>query len=196
MAYTDDRQELTKILLNINGTDILSLQDKILELVPELIICKNCEHEHKAHKYNVYIHTLYVVAGVNNDLILKLAALLHDIGKPYVKKKVNDKVHYWGHQKVSVEISNLVLNRLGYDENIINDVCTLIKMHDTPIKPTSDSIKLAIDDIGEVNFERLLKLQISDISAHSDNYAEILLPKLDNLKKVYIDSGFKNKKLI
>ena len=196
MAYTDDRQELTKILLNINGTDILSLQDKILELVPELIICKNCEHEHKAHKYNVYIHTLYVVAGVNNDLILKLAALLHDIGKPYVKKKVNDKVHYWGHQKVSVEISNLVINRLGYDENIINDVCTLIKMHDTPIKPTSDSIKLAIDDIGEVNFERLLKLQISDISAHSDNYAEILLPKLDKLKKVYIDSGFKNKKLI
>ena len=164
--------------------------------MPELIICKNCEHI--AHKYNVYIHTLYVVAGVNNDLILKLAALfddigedvrmakraglLHDIGKPYVKKKVNDKVHYWGHQKVSVEISNLVLNRLGYDENIINDVCTLIKMHDTAIKPTIDSIKLAIDDIGEVNFERLLKLQISDISAHSDNYAEILLPKLDKLK--------------
>ena len=162
--------------------------------MPELIICKNCEHI--AHKYNVYIHTLYVVAGVNNDLILKLAALLHDIGKPYVKKKVNDKVHYWGHQKVSVEISNLVLNRLGYDENIINDVCTLIKMHDTAIKPTIDSIKLAIDDIGEVNFERLLKLQISDISAHSDNYAEILLPKLDKLNEVYIYSEFRKNRLI
>ncbi|CAG9709250.1 hypothetical protein [Clostridium neonatale] len=101
-----------------------------------------------------------------------------------------------GHQKVSVEISNLGLNRLGYDENIINDVCTLIKMHDTAIKPTIDSIKLAIDDIGEVNFERLLKLQISDISAHSDNYAEILLPKLDKLKEVYIYSEFRKNRLI
>lgn len=53
-----------------------------------------------------------------------------------------------------------------------------------------------MDYIGEVNFERLLKLKISDISAHSDNYAEILLPKLDKLKKVYIDSGFKNNELI
>ncbi|MDU4479598.1 MAG: hypothetical protein E7I90_20220 [Clostridium sp.] len=75
--------------------------------MPELIICKNCEHI--AHKYNVYIHTLYVVAGVNNDLILKLAALFDDIGKPYVKKKVNDKVHYWDIRKLALKYLILYL---------------------------------------------------------------------------------------
>jgi CRISPR/Cas system-associated endonuclease Cas3-HD len=127
MVYTDDREELTNILLNNNGDEILYYEDKILELVPELMVCNKCEHEHSAHRYNVYTHILHVVAGIDTDLILKLAALFHDIGKPYVKKKVNGSVHYWGHEDVSAIISNLVLNRLGYDEIIINDVCTFNK---------------------------------------------------------------------
>ena len=159
MVYVDDREQLTNILLNNNGDDILACADKILGLVPELIVCNKCEHEHRAHKYNVYTHILHVVAGIDNDLTLKLAALFHDIGKPYVKKKVNEKVHYWGHEEVSGIISNLVLNRLGYDEIIINDVCTLIKIHDKKIKPTINDIKLVVDNIGKINFERLLKLQ-------------------------------------
>ena len=79
MIYSKDRNELVNILLNTKGEEILSYADKILELVPELIICNKCEHEHKAHKYNVYIHILHVVKGVENDLTLKLAALFHDI---------------------------------------------------------------------------------------------------------------------
>lgn len=190
MFYSADKEELNKILLNTTGNEILSFEDKILKLVPELIICKNCEHEHRAHKYNVYIHILHVVAGVDNDLTLKLSALFHDIGKPYVKKKIDEKVHYWGHENVSSTISNLVLNRLGYDKAIINDVCTLIKIHDKKIKPTVDNIKLVIDEIGQINFERLLKLQISDISAHADKYSETLLPKLAELKEVYTNNKF------
>jgi len=187
MAYLSDRDELTNILLNKNGEYIFSFSNKILELVPELIICNKCEHEHIAHKYNVYKHILHVVAGVDTDLTLKLAALLHDIGKPYVKKKVNERVHYWGHEEVSGIISNLVLNRLGYDESIIRDVCTLIKIHDKKIKPTISDINLVVDSIGKINFERLLKLQTSDISAHTNEYAEIIMPKLDKLKQVYIN---------
>ncbi|WP_321832893.1 HD domain-containing protein [Clostridium butyricum] len=190
MVYSDDKEELNKILLNINGNEILSFRDKILKLVPELIVCNDCEHEHTAHKYNVYLHILHVVAGVDNDLTLKLAALFHDIGKPYVKKIVNNKIPYWEHEKVSCIISNLVLNRLGYDENIINDVCTLINIHDKKVQPKINDIKLVIDKIGQINFERLLKLQISDISAHADWYAEIILPKLYQLKEMYINNKF------
>lgn len=190
MVYSADRDELSNMLIDNNGDDILSCEDKILELVPELIVCKKCEHEHKAHIYNVYIHTLHVVAGIDTDLTLKLAALFHDIGKPYVKRKINEKIHYWGHEDVSVIISNLVLNRLGYDESIINDVCTLIKIHDKKIKPTINDIKLVVNSIGKVNFERLLKLQTSDISAHTKEYAEIIIPELDKLKKVYINNKF------
>jgi len=188
MFYISDREELNNILLNINGEDILSYEDKILDLVPELIVCSKCEHEHKAHKYNVYKHSLHVVADIDADITLKLAALFHDIGKPYVKKKVNEKIHYWGHEEISALIAKLVIKRLSYDECIINDVCTLIKIHDKKIKPTISNIKQVIDNIGKVNFERLLKLMTSDILAHSTEYAEIMIPKLNELKEVYINS--------
>lgn len=190
MFYISDRDELSNILLDSNGDDIFTYKNRILELVPELIVCNKCEHEHSAHKYNVYTHILYVVAGVESDIILKLAALFHDIGKPYVKKRVNDKVHYWGHEEISSIISNLLLKRLGYDESIINDVCTLIKIHDKKIEPNIIDIKLVIDRIGKMNFERLLELQTSDISAHSDEYFKIIIPKLDKLKEVYINNKF------
>jgi len=185
MIYSNDRNELSYILLNAKGEEILTYADKILELVPELIICNKCEHEHRAHKYNVYMHILHVVAGVENDLTLKIAALFHDIGKPYVKKKVKEKVSYFGHPEVSNTISKLVLNRLGYDESIIKDACTLIRIHDDKIRPNIEAIKLAVDSVGKVNFERLLKLQTSDIAAHSDGYAEIIMIKLEKIKELY-----------
>ena len=190
VVYTVDRDELTNILINNNGEQILSYADKILELVPELIVCNGCEHEHRAHKYDVYMHILHVVAGVDSDLVLKLAALFHDIGKPYVKKKVNEKVHYLGHWDVSVVIANLVLKRLGYEESIIDDVCSLVKIHDEKINPTINDIKSIVDNIGKTNFERLLMLQTSDISAHADEHANILMPKLDKIKEIYFNNKF------
>lgn len=97
---------------------------------------------------------------------------------------------YWGHEEVSAIISNLVLNRLNCDEIIINDVCTLIKIHDKKIKSTVNDIKLVVDSIGKTNFERLLKLQTSDVSAHLNEYAKIIFPKLNRLKEVYINNNF------
>jgi len=185
MPYEKDRKALELLLLEIKGQDILTHKEAILELVPELMICSNCEHEHRAHIYNVFEHILHVVAGVDEDLTLKLATLLHDIGKPYVKKRYENKVRYWGHEKVSCIFAELILKRLGYTEELINDVCCLIKLHDTKIDPTPKSIEEICQQIGQANFERLLKLQISDISAHEPVYASRLLVYLEKLKEVY-----------
>ena len=190
MVYMADRDELSNILLSSEGMDILNYSDRILELVPELIVCSKCDHEHIAHKYNVYIHILHVVSGVNKDLSLKLAALFHDIGKPYAKKKIKEKVNYRGHPQISVVITELVLKRLGYDKAMIDEVCTLVKLHDEKVKPEIGHIKLVVDKIGKVNFERLMELQTSDISAHADEYASVILPKLEKVKEVYAGSGF------
>ncbi|WP_454053623.1 hypothetical protein [Clostridium sp. Marseille-Q7071] len=90
--YSNDREELNNILIGNDGGDILNYGDRILQLIPELIICNHCDHEHRAHKHNVYYHILHVVRGVNKDLVVKLAALFHDIGKPYVKRKLKIKL--------------------------------------------------------------------------------------------------------
>lgn len=183
--YSKDREELNNILIGNGGEDILDYGDRILQLIPELIICSHCDHEHRAHKYNVYYHILHVVRGVDKDLVVKLAALLHDIGKPYVKKKVKDKVTFIGHQKVSEELGSLVLQRLGYDEKAIRNVSLLIRLHDTKVKGTIEAINDCINIMGQENFERLLILQTSDIEAHSEQYAELIMPRLNRTKEAY-----------
>ncbi|GEM_PF-7089512 len=51
--YSKDSEELNNILIGNGGEDILDYGDRVLQLIPELIICNHCDHEHRAHKYNV-----------------------------------------------------------------------------------------------------------------------------------------------
>ena len=57
---------------------------------------------------------------------------------------MKEKTSYFGHQELSYTISKLVLSRIGYDENIIKDVCTLIKIHDDKTGTNIDAMKSAI----------------------------------------------------
>lgn len=185
MTYKKERAQLEELLLQISGEAILNKGQEILELVPELTICAQCEYGNPAHIYNVFEHTLHVVAGVEADLKLKLAALLHDIGKPYVKTWYEGWFRYGGHPEVSVTLSQLILKRLGYSADFIEEVPQLVRYHDEKIPPEKESIQEMLTKLGKENFERLLLLQCSDISAHEAAYAERSLKKLDEVKKVY-----------
>ena len=71
----------------------------------------------------------YIFQTVNkvaNDLALRLAALLHDIGKPYEKVLRDNVKRFCGHETASAEIAKYVFIRLGYREDFINKLCTLI----------------------------------------------------------------------
>lgn len=90
------------------------------------------------------------------------------------------------YEEVRCIIYKFVLDRLSYDANIIDDVCTLIKIHNKKIKKIIDEVKLVVDRVGKMNFERMLKILTSYISVHANNYAQIVIPKLDKLKEIYI----------
>jgi len=135
--------------------------------LPELIVCKNCEQSLPAHRLPVLAHTYEVVDGVKKDITLKLAALFHDIGKPYVKKTINGIDSFRGHEKISELLADLILQRLGFENNIIHDVCLLIKYHDLELFPTKESIEDITQKIGPNLVLSLLELQWSDLLAHS-----------------------------
>lgn len=63
---------------------------------------------------------------MSTDLALKLAALLHDIVKPYEKVLIDNVKRFCGHEVASAEIAKYVFIRLGYGKDFINKLCTLI----------------------------------------------------------------------
>ena len=96
-------EELYIILLRNNPSSILKSREKeLFNLVPELEKCKAFEQNSDWHIYDVYEHILHVIDNVSPNLILRLAALFHDIGKPF--SYIEDKSgvgHFYGHWEVS-----------------------------------------------------------------------------------------------
>ncbi|CAK7039652.1 HD domain-containing protein [Tissierella sp.] len=183
MTYSVDRERLNYILGS--NKDIKDYKDEILRIIPELIICADCEQNMPAHIYNVFDHILETVNRVDSDLILKVTALLHDIGKPYKKIVINNVDSFKGHEEVSEIIANLILARLGYEEDFINKVCKLIKYHDYQILPTVEGVKESINLVGDELISYLFCFQKADLLAHSEQRYKPLLPKLSQAKEIY-----------
>lgn len=169
----------------MSSMDIKYYKDEIIRIIPELIICIECEQNMPSHIYNVFEHILETVNKVEFDLVLKIAALFHDIGKPYRKIVINNIDSFKGHEEASIIMANLILRRLGYEEDFINKVCRLIKYHDYKIIPTVEGVKEAIELIGDELIPYLFSLQNADLLAHSEQRYKQLLPKLNEAKVIY-----------
>lgn len=184
MPYSSDREKLNQIL--ISTKDIRKNKNILTQIIPELIICIGCQQNMPAHIHDVFDHILETVHGVENDLLLKITALFHDIGKPYTKITTNGVDSFKGHERISKIITGLVLKRLGYDKDFIKQVSTLVKYHDYQIIPTPKGVQEVINIIGDNLMPYFFNFQESDISAHSEVICKSQLPKLYKAKKIYI----------
>lgn len=137
------RVELLKLLQGRNVENILTeYKEVIFAIIPELRKLDRLEQNNKFHIYDVWTHTIKVVAGIKNTPNLRMSALLHDIGKTECKYQDNDGIyHYTGHQKFSVEISNHILKRLRFSNYDLNEILTIIKLHDC--RPDGNKISIA-----------------------------------------------------
>lgn len=129
------RDELCKILVSsqpvygIRNIVELNLMDYI---IPELKACVGFEQHNIHHDKDVYGHILSVVENVPNKLELRLAALLHDIGKPRCFSiGDNGQGHFYGHQKISADMTKDILKRLKFDNKTIDKVDKLVYNHMT-----------------------------------------------------------------
>ncbi len=109
--------------------------DQVLPEVPALQLESD---EHFRHK-DVYQHTLTVLSqaielepryGLKQDLVLRLAALLHDIGKPLTRTRLpGGKVAFHHHETVGANLARKRLTRLRYSKEVVADVSRLIELH-------------------------------------------------------------------
>ncbi|KKM18883.1 hypothetical protein LCGC14_1661200 [marine sediment metagenome] len=102
-------------------------------IIPELSICDGVTQNRKYHKYDVLTHCLTACDNAERDLLLRLAALLHDVGKPQVREEVvkggKYKVTFYNHEVTGSKMARRILRRLKFDKETALAVSDLIYNH-------------------------------------------------------------------
>jgi len=166
---TSDRPRLAIELLDAGG---------LLELIlPEVAACKGVAQT-GFHTHDVYGHTLLTVERVPADLVLRLAALFHDVGKPSTAAADGA---FPGHELVGAELARSALERLRFSQKEIELVVELIRLHLRPVyyrsEWTDGAVRRLARDAGE-QLGRLIALARADVAASAYPEPE----KLDELQ--------------
>lgn len=190
--------ELTKLLLGAQPREgIEALVDcGIAEIVfPEIPALKLEVDEHHHHK-DVYEHTLTVLEqaidyekkySLEQDIVLRLAALMHDIGKPQTRKlESGGGVTFYHHDVVGAKLATKRLRELRFDNDTIKSVARLIELHlrffGYSDQAWSDSaIRRYVRDADEL-LTRLHALTRSDVTTRNQRKAERLAHAYDDLE--------------
>ena len=136
------RDELSRLLLTDHpraGIDALVQSGLASRVLPELAALKDETDEHGRHK-DIYEHSLTVLDQAialekkrfgdhSPDLVMRLAALLHDIGKPKTKKIEGGQVTFHHHDVVGAKQAKKRLTALRFDQDTVNRVARLIELH-------------------------------------------------------------------
>lgn len=141
----------------------------VFKVVPELEPTYKCSQINKYHKHDVYEHILHTVDLVEGSKFeIKLAALLHDIGKPATKAVGDDGYeHFFRHPGKSKQISEEVFAKsLVVPNNEKELVLNLVEHHDTNFFLTEKQLRRTIAKYGEDFLHDLLVLQTADRLDH------------------------------
>ena len=156
------------------------------EFLPEFDACMKTEQNTPHHCYTVGEHTLQSLLKVRADKVLRLTMLLHDMGKPVVKKTdENGRDHFKLHGPESEQMAKKILRRLKFDNDTLYKVCRLVKWHDARPLPEMVSVRRAVNKIGEDIFSLYLEVQEADMLAQSTYIREEKKARLQGVRKCY-----------
>jgi len=126
--------ELTKLLCGTNpgkGLNHLAETGLLRLWLPELQPMIGCD-QNRHHRYPVWEHTLEVIKRNLPEPDLRWAGLLHDSGKPSVRTEdEGGGLHFFGHERVSLELVQVILTRLRASHELIRKVSALVRHHGT-----------------------------------------------------------------
>jgi poly(A) polymerase len=197
--------EFNKLLLTDKprpGIELLVETGVAEHFLPELPALKLEIDEHHHHK-DVYQHSLTVLDQVIDletkhqpqieaDLILRVAALLHDIGKPKTRKFEGEgRVSFHHHEVVGARLAKKRLEKLRYSNEIIEQVCLLIELHLRfhgygDGKWTDSAVRRYVRD-AEEQLIRLHKLTRADCTTRNEAKAEKLRNAYNDLEERIVE---------
>jgi poly(A) polymerase len=187
--------ELSKLLLGAHprrGIELMVDTGLCERVLPEVPAMRLAIDEHMQHK-DVYTHSLVVMEQAVSretepDLVLRLAALLHDIGKPATRRREPDgRVSFHHHEVVGAKMVRKRLRELRYSKALIDDVAQLVFLH---LRFhgygggawTDSAVRRYVTDAGPL-LDRLHKLVRSDCTTRNKRRAAALQRSYDGLEE-------------
>lgn len=168
-------EELTKLFERAPapsaGIELLRETGILAHLWPELLEGYGVE-QNEWHAFDVYRHNLRTLdAAPPSDLVLRLAALLHDVGKPRTK----DGPHFYRHEIVGAEMARAMLARLRFSNEVVETTERLVRNHMYSVAPdqTDAAVRRFVRRIGRADLRRQFALRHADIAGSG-------LPKRDD----------------
>lgn len=168
---------LLDILLQDKPSKLIRNYEKeIFTMIPELYICKGFKQNNIWHIYDVYDHILHVIDGVSDNIILRLASLFHDIGKPLVYTEDENGIgHFYNHWDKSKEIFENFAEKYNMEENTKSIISNLILYHDLNIDKMNDiELEKLINIFNEDGIIMLFELKQSDLLAQNGQFHYLL----------------------
>ena len=159
-------EELSKLLRLSErpsvGFELLREVSALHHILPEVMEGWQIE-QNEFHRYTVYYHSLHCCDRAPRDLVLRLAALLHDVGKPRTK----EGPHFYRHESVGETMAREALGRLRFPGDVIDQVAHLVAnhMYNSGDELTDAAIRRFINRVGRDAVEPLFELRHADVEA-------------------------------
>lgn len=155
-------------------------------IMPEFDRMMETEQNTPHHMYTVGEHTLKALSYIRADKVLRLAVLLHDIGKPQMRTTDQNGVdHFKGHSQTGKELAVKILRRLKFDNDTISKVGRLIYWHGIRPETKAAAIRKVVSRVGEELFLPLLELQYADAMAKSMYKRDEALNRIEDIRTIY-----------
>lgn len=188
ISFERINSEFVKMIESSNShrarMQLLEFEDVLAEFIPELKSTFGFKQNNPYHCYPVYAHILTVLKEcTDTDIITKLAAFFHDIGKPHCYQDDENGIrHFKGHGKVSADMTDAIMRRLKFDNDTREKVVQLVYYHDATFEVGKKYVRRWLNKIGVDQFKRLLVLRRADIMGQSELSRDERLQKLDAVK--------------
>jgi tRNA nucleotidyltransferase (CCA-adding enzyme) len=170
------REELRKLLLApvpSHGLELMRQTGLLAEILPEVLPTVGCL-QNRFHKHDVYAHTLATVDAATRDFVVRMAALLHDLGKPKTQSPREDapgEFTFFRHEQIGVEMADAICSRFKLATAERETICTLVAGH--MFHYTSDwtdgTVRRFVRRVGPDLVPRLFALREADVASRGQD---------------------------
>lgn len=155
---------------------LLEYRDVVGTFLPQVEPMFGFEQLSRYHVYDVWEHCVRSCGLIEPDPVLRLAALVHDVGKPSCFFTDDEGIgHFYGHPEAGEPLARQIARHLRLSNAVTSELCTLVLWHDRPLPLTPKAMRRRLAKLGEPLCRRLYQLVEADMRTHSQlNMAENL----------------------